>query len=90
MTFIPERTNGLWTAAALQPFMHEMSPWSTDFPEKLTGPQLVKKFRAFYVTVRFITAFTTASHLSLSLSQINPIHALIPLLESYVFIILPS
>jgi hypothetical protein len=35
-------------------------------PEKLTGPQLVKKFPAFYGTERFITAVTTAHHLSLS------------------------
>ena len=35
-------------------------------PEKLTGPQLLKKFHAFYDTRRFITAFTTARHLSLS------------------------
>ena len=34
--------------------------------EKLTGSQLVKKFSAFYGTQMFITAFTSASHLSLS------------------------
>ena len=34
--------------------------------EKLTGSQLVKKFPAFYGTRRFITAVTTARHLSLS------------------------
>jgi len=34
--------------------------------EKLTGPQLVKKFPAFYGTRMFITAFTSARHLSLS------------------------
>jgi hypothetical protein len=33
---------------------------------KLTVPQLVKKFPAFYGTRRFITAFTRARHLSLS------------------------
>ena len=37
-------------------------------PEKLTGSQLVKKFPAFYGTRRFITAFTSARHLSLSLA----------------------
>jgi len=31
--------------------------------EKLTGPQLVKKFPAFYGTRKFITAFTRALHL---------------------------
>jgi hypothetical protein len=34
--------------------------------EKLTGSQLVKKFPAFYGTRMFITAFTTARHLTLS------------------------
>ena len=34
--------------------------------EKLTGFQLVKKFPAFYGTRRFITAVTSARHLSLS------------------------
>ena len=36
------------------------------FLEKLTGLQLVKKFPAFYGTRRFITALTSARHLSLS------------------------
>jgi len=34
--------------------------------DKLTAPQLVKKFLAFYGTWKFITTFTSASHLSLS------------------------
>ena len=42
------------------------TPWSTVLLEKLTGLQLVKKFPAFYGTGRFITAFTSARHLSLS------------------------
>jgi hypothetical protein len=36
------------------------------FLEKLKGSQLVKKFPAFYGTRRFITALTSACHLSLS------------------------
>jgi hypothetical protein len=36
------------------------------FLKKLTGLQLVKKFPAFYETRRFITALTSARHLSLS------------------------
>ena len=40
-------------------------PRSTVLLEKLTGSQLVKKFPAFYGTRRFITAFTSARHLSL-------------------------
>jgi hypothetical protein len=43
-----------------------LTPWSRVLLEKLTGHQLVKKFPAFYGTRRFITAFTTARHLSLS------------------------
>ena len=42
-----------------------LTPWSRVLPEKPTGPQLVKKFPAFYETQRFITVFTTARHLSL-------------------------
>ena len=34
--------------------------------EKLTGSQLVEKFPSFYGTPRFITAFISARHLSLS------------------------
>jgi len=41
-------------------------PWSRVFLEKLTSFQLVKKFPAFRGTWRFITAFTSARHLSLS------------------------
>jgi hypothetical protein len=43
-----------------------LTPWNTVLLEKLTGSQLVKKFHAFYGTRRFMTAFTTAHHLSLS------------------------
>jgi len=35
-------------------------------PEKLTGPQLVKKLPTFYGTWRFITLFTRDCHLSLT------------------------
>ena len=43
-----------------------LTAWSRVLLEKLTGFQLVKKFPAFYGTRRFITAFTSARHLSLS------------------------
>jgi hypothetical protein len=43
-----------------------LTPWSRVFLEKLTGFQLVNKFPAFCGTWRFITAFTSARHLSLS------------------------
>ena len=43
-----------------------LTPWSTFLSEKQTGLQLVKKFPAFYGTRKFITAFTSARHMSLS------------------------
>ena len=43
-----------------------LTPWSRDLLEKLTGVQLVKKFRAFYGTPMIITTFISAHHLSLS------------------------
>jgi len=41
------------------------TPWSRVLLEKLTSYQLVKKFLAFYGAQGFITAFTSAHHLSL-------------------------
>jgi hypothetical protein len=43
-----------------------LTPWSRVLLEKLTSSQLAKKFPAFYGTRRFITAFTSARHQSLS------------------------
>ena len=43
-----------------------LTPWSRVLLEKLTGLQLVKRFPAFYETPKFITALTSAHHLSLS------------------------
>ena len=43
-----------------------LTPWSRVLLEKLASLQLVKKFSAFYGTRRFITALTSARHLSLS------------------------
>ena len=42
------------------------TPWGSVLLEKLTGLQVVKKFQAFYGKKRFITAFITACHLTLS------------------------
>jgi len=42
-----------------------LTSWSRVLLEKLPGFQLVKKFPEFYGTRRFITAFTSARHLSL-------------------------
>jgi hypothetical protein len=43
-----------------------LTPWSRVLLEKPTGFQLVKKSPAFYGTRRFITAVTSARHLSVS------------------------
>ena len=43
-----------------------ITPWKRVLLEKVTGSQLVKKFPAFYGSRRFITAFTSVRHLSLS------------------------
>ena len=43
-----------------------ITPCSRFLLDKLTGFQLIKKFPEFYGTPRFITAFTSARHLSLS------------------------
>ena len=43
-----------------------LTQWNRVLLEKLIGFQLVKKFPAFYGTRRFINAFTSARHLSLS------------------------
>jgi hypothetical protein len=43
-----------------------LTPWSRVPLEKLTSFQLVTKFPAFHGTQSFITAFTSAHHLSLS------------------------
>jgi len=49
-----------------------LTSWSRVLLEKLTGLQLVKKFPAFYGTRRFITAITSARHLSLSIPSTHP------------------
>jgi len=43
-----------------------LTPRHTVLLEKLVGSKLVKTFPTFYGTQRFITAFTSAQHLSLS------------------------
>ena len=45
---------------------HSLIPWSRVLHEKLTGSHIVKKFAGFYGAREFITAFTSAHHLSLS------------------------
>ena len=53
-----------------------LTPWCRVLLEKLTGLQLVKKFPAFYGTRRFITAFTSFRHPSLSWA--SPIQSTCP------------
>ena len=50
-------------------FTYLLTPGCRVLLEKLTGSQLVKKFPSFYGIRRFITAFTTARHLSLSMEH---------------------
>jgi len=45
---------------------NSLTLWSRVLLEKITGFQPLKKFPAFYGTRWFITAFTSAHHLSLS------------------------
>ena len=52
-----------WTR---RPSVQLYTQCSTVLLEKLTGPQPVKKFPAFYGTRRFIAAFTSARHMSVS------------------------
>ena len=47
-------------------YTYLLTPWSRVLFEKLASLQLVKKFPAFYGTRRFLTALTSARHLSLS------------------------
>jgi hypothetical protein len=73
-----------------------LTPCSRAPIEKLTGPQLLLKFPVFYGTRRFITAFTSACHLSLSWAsstQSTPPHPTswrsIPILSSHLRLGLP-
>jgi hypothetical protein len=65
-------SNWLWSIRAgmvcisLLTSTHSLTPHSTVLLEKLTSLQPVNKFPTFYGTRRFITAFTSVRHLSLS------------------------
>ena len=48
---------------------YSLTPWSRVLLENPIGSQLHKKFLTFYGTQRFITAFRSARHLSLSWAQ---------------------
>jgi len=65
-----------------------LTPWSRVLLEKLMGFQLVKKFPTFYGTQRFTTAFTSASHLSVSWDSL--IQSIPPLPTSWRSILILS
>ena len=76
---------------------HYRTTRSRVFLEKLTSPQLSKKYPAFYGTWRSITAFTNARHLSLTwaswIQSIPPHHSFsrsILILSSHLRLGLPS
>ena len=71
-----------------QPLTAMSTPWSRVLLEKLTCFQLVKKFPAFYGTRKFITAFTSACHLFLSLAR--SIQSIPPHPTSWIFILILS
>ena len=71
-------------------YTHLLTPWSRVLLEKLTGFQLVKKFPAFYGTRRFITAFTSASHLPYSETDRSSPYPHIPLPKDPSYIIFLS
>jgi len=72
----------LWTSTYL------LTPRCRVLLEKLTGLQLVKKIPAFYGIWRFITAFTSVRHLSLSWA--NPIQSTYPHSTSWRSILILS
>ena len=51
--------------AGLNNMQHRKTSWGRVLLEKLRDPRLIKKFLTFYVTQKFITAFTTARQVSL-------------------------
>jgi hypothetical protein len=56
-----------WAQCMTATYTVLLTPWSSALHEKLTSPELVKKFPAFYGTRRFINEFTSyCRHLSLS------------------------
>ena len=65
MTFL-SRSEEVLTYIFTYLLTYSLTPWSRALLEKLTGSQLVKKLLPFHGTRRFITAFTSVRHLSLS------------------------
>ena len=76
--------------ADIEQMTNRLIPWNTVLPEKLTVPQAVKKFPAFYGTYKFITAFTKAHQLPLSSTRsIQSTHYIL-FLPDPSYIVLPS
>ena len=67
----------------------QLTPRHRVLPEKLTGPQLVKKFPAFYGTHMFITVSTTVLHLSLPWASSRYLRSTVTL-TSHLLLGLPS
>ena len=65
-----------------------LTPWCRVPLEEIAGFQLVKKFPAFYGTRRFINAFTSARHLSLSCASL--VHCIPPHSTSWRSILILS
>jgi len=55
----------VWVAQTWPNTIHSLTPWSRALLENPTCSQLIKKFPGFYGTRTFISAFTSARHLSL-------------------------
>jgi hypothetical protein len=64
----------VWVAQPWPNTIHSLTPWSRALLEKPTCSQLVKKFPVFYGARRFISAFTSALHLSLLYFFRNLLH----------------
>ena len=67
-----------------------LTPWSRVLLENLMGFQLFKKFPAFYGTRRFITAFTSARHMSVSWATAIQSMSQFYFLKTHFNIILPT
>jgi len=81
----PKITSCKYRASVLK-----LTAWSRVLLEKLTGSQLLKKFPEFYGTRRFITAFTSARHLSLCDPDRYSPCTICHFLKIHLNIILPS
>jgi hypothetical protein len=79
---------GCWCLVGLILYLLAYSMKQSPSWGELTGFQLVKKFSAFYGARRFITAFTSARHLSLS--WVSSIQSVAPHPPSWISILILS